>query len=359
MQIRIGEVAQQGKKFANIYRDPYTMAKRHHTLRRLLNLIIIEIQKRLRNSYIFGYPRYLVIEATNYCNLKCPLCPTGQGVKSRAKGKMSLENFKKIIDRLGPYLYSIRLENWGEPLLNEAVYDMISYAHKKKINTSFNTNLTFLDPSDAERLVLSGLNHIKISLDGASTETYSQYRIGGDFERVVGNIKTLVQKKKDLNRRHPFIELQFIVMKHNEQEMDKMRALSKSLGVDSLLIENMRPDMREELFSSDTLSIEKYRKWLPKNEEYSLFDYKGMTRKQKKRFCNYLWTTAVINWDGSVVPCCSVYDEKYDFGNIFAEDFARIWNGPKYRASRAMIRQKKKSKIDTVCINCLKYGIIA
>lgn len=336
-----------------------TRIPRHHTLRRLLNFILIRLQLLLHSSYILGYPYFVVIESTNLCNLACPLCPTGQGLNGRKKGMISLDNFKKIIDKLGPYLYFIRLENWGEPLLNDFIFEMIEYANRKKISTSLNTNLSFIDKQKAERLILCGLNHIKISLDGASAETYLKYRRQGDFKRVIENIKLLVNMRGSLKKAKPYIEIQFIVMQHNEHEIEAIKELSQSLGVDGLFIERLRPDMRQELFNTDAYSIEKFKDWLPRDSKYSLFDYSSKTRKDRQRICNYLWTSAVINWDGSIVPCCSVYEQQYDFGNFFVEGFRQVWNGPKYQMARILIGKRKfNSADDVVCRQCFGKGAI-
>lgn len=333
--------------------------KRTHSLKRLFNLFLARIGLIFRPSNAWGYPTCLVIESTNICNLKCPLCPTGQRIPGRARGKMSFTNFKKIIDELGSYLYSLRLENWGEPLLNEEIYSMISYAKSRKICVSFNTNLHFLDEKKAQGLILSGLDHLKVSLDGATSESYAKYRVGGDFDEVINNIELLVKQRDRMKKKNPFIEIQFIAMKHNEHEVEEIKRLSKTLGVDALFIEKLRPDMREELFSSDIRSIEKFKDWLPSNSALSIFDYNNKKRKPNKKICSYLWTTSVINWDGSVVPCCSVYDEKYDFGNVFSDGFKNVWNGSKYRAARRLIGRSFKIDTPIICINCAKFGIKA
>lgn len=333
--------------------------RRHHTLRRLVNLILNRAGYLLRLGRVPGYPAFLVVEPTNICNLKCPLCPTGQGLRSRPKGKMSLINFRKIIDEAGDYLYSLRLENWGEPLLNEDIFDIIISAKLKKISTSFNTNFSVLDKKNAERLVLSGLDHIKISLDGASQKSYAKYRVGGDFNRVINNIRLLLQVRSELNRQNPFIEIQFIVMKHNEGDLDQVKKLCFALGVDGLLIENLRLDMREELFHTDAYSIEKFKDWLPGDNKYSIFDYGHKCRKRRPRICSYLWTTAVINWDGGVAPCCSVFEKKYDFGNVFQDGLFKVWNGPEYITARKLIGRGLKNDTFVVCGNCVQFGIKA
>ena len=80
---------------------------------KLSNYILIDIQKKRRESFVYGYPYWLVIDPCNYCSLFCPFCPTGQRRRVRAKGKLSLETFKNIVEKLGPYLIHIDLVNWG------------------------------------------------------------------------------------------------------------------------------------------------------------------------------------------------------------------------------------------------------
>lgn len=358
IKIRSGGSISILPRLSSFFWDPFTKVKRNHTPLRLLNLLLVRLQLLFRTSKVIGYPSFLVLEPTNMCNLKCPLCPTGQGLEGRSKGKMTFGNFKKIIDELGSYLYSLRLENWGEPLMNEEIFDMTSYAKTKKIAISFNTNLSILDDDSAKELILSGLDHVKISLDGTTEESYAKYRIGGDFKTVINNIKLLVRKRAELKKRNPYIEIQFIVMRHNEEDISRIKQLSAELGVDGLMIEKLRPDMRQELFDSTSISVEKFKDWLPYKSEFSLFDYRNKTRKDIPKICSYLWTTIVINWDGSLVPCCSVYDECYNFGNIFKDGFKKIWNGPKYIASRRLIGRRLKITEDVVCINCFKHGII-
>jgi len=64
--------------------------------------------------------------------------------------------------------------------------------------------------------------------------------------------------------------------------------------------------------------------------------------------------------DGSVSACCSVEDEKDDFGNIFENSFRDIWNNAKYRIARRYIKDKKTLDIkdNNICIECKHLGLI-
>ena len=63
-----------------------------------------------------GFPYMLQIEVTNFCNLSCPLCPSGNKTLGRERRHLKLDEFKSIIDDLGDYLLILILWEWGEPL---------------------------------------------------------------------------------------------------------------------------------------------------------------------------------------------------------------------------------------------------
>ena len=49
-----------------------------------------------------------------------------------------------------------------------------------------------------EALVKYGFAHMRCSIDGASNESYSQYRIRGNFDRVISNIRKINEYKKQV-----------------------------------------------------------------------------------------------------------------------------------------------------------------
>lgn len=333
---------------------------RSFTLRRFFNLFLIHFQKRItKNSRVLGYPYKLYIDPSDICNLKCPLCPVGQRREGRSRGIMNFETFKKIIDELFPYLYEISIHNWGEPFINENFFKMIKYAHDKKIKTVTSSNLNLIDEEKAEKIVRSGLDWLSVSLDGASQETYSKYRIGGDFNKVIENIKLIQKKKKELRKNNPIVNWQFLVMRQNEHEIEKARKMAKELGIE-ISFDKMRADFGKELMESDKTRIKNAMKFLPLNGKYCRYDYEKMERKVKLKTCPFLWTQSTVNWNGSVAPCCAVWEEKYDFGDITSQTFKKIWNNEKYRFSRELIskkgRIKNKNNTKTICANCLVYG---
>lgn len=329
---------------------------RIYSIRKIYNLLMAKIQYSMSSTRLYYYPARITIESGNICNLRCPLCPTGQSDGSAKKGFLTLSDFRKFIDEMGKNLTLIRLYNWGEPLLNKELIKMIDYANKKKIAVKISTNLSFsMEDFQAEALVKANLQRIYISCDGSSDSTYKTYHIDGDFSRVISNMKLLIEKKVKLRNHYTDIIWLFHVFKHNEHEIEKARAMAKDIGV-KISINKMRTDMGKEILETAEKSIERDSKWLPENPEYNVFN---MTEKKpKNRFnCDLLWTETVINWDGSILPCCSVYDETHSFGNIKENSFKNIWNNEKYISARKNILGQKNS-IKTICHICKANGYL-
>ncbi|MGD9823095.1 radical SAM/SPASM domain-containing protein [Desulfobacter sp.] len=323
--------------------------------KRVFNLMVKEIETLLGCDRLHYYPSALTIDVGNVCNLKCPLCPTGRGDKGVERGFMPFEQFQRILSEVGPYLTDLDLHNWGEPLLNKDLVAMVRLAKKKGITVNISSNLMRLDEQSAEALIAAKIEKIFISLDAASPETYKIYRVGGDFDTVIEHIRLLLAAKKKLNLYYTRLKILFHVFRHNEHEVEKIKQLSKELGVE-LAINMIRPDMGKEIFDDVKQAIERDGKWLPENSEYCPFD---MVSQEKKivRSCRALWKTAVINWNGNVFPCCSVFGDQYQFGNVFTESFRTIWNNEHYIAARKEVKGRIENS-STICHICRRTGYL-
>ncbi len=109
------------------------------------------------------FPSLIDIELTNYCNLNCPYCPTGNGSAKRPKGYMTGNVWNIILKELAEHKTPIRFVRWGEPTLHPKLYDWIREAKDKGLLVHINTNGVNLD---IDRVRKSGLDSIKVSLHG-------------------------------------------------------------------------------------------------------------------------------------------------------------------------------------------------
>ncbi|MEM7041156.1 MAG: SPASM domain-containing protein, partial [Bacteroidota bacterium] len=181
------------------------------------------------------------------------------------------------------------------------------------------------------------------SIDGATQETYEQYRVGGNLEKVKAGVRRLVAARKELKSRTPYIILQFLVVGPNEHEIDAIQEMGKELGVDKVVLK-----------TAQIYDFEKGSPLIPKNEKYARYkkgpDGVYQIRNKLKNQCWKLWMGAEITWDGRVLPCCFDKDGDYVMGKLNENDFKSIWRGPEYRDFRENLLRSRK-EID-ICTNC-------
>lgn len=296
----------------------------------------------LKRPLHWGMPLSLSVEPTTSCNLRCLECPVGQKQLQRPAGNMRPELFRSCIDQLSDTLIYLMLYFQGEPFLYPGIIDMIRYASEKGIYTAVSTNGHHLDKDMARQIVPSGLDRLIVSLDGASQDTYEKYRAGGTFEKVVEGLDNLAGMKRLLNSRKPFLEIQFLVMGHNEHEIPEIRALGKKFGIPV------------SLKTIQIYNLEKNVRLIPQNPFYSRYikDVHGnfVIKSRLPNRCFRMWSGAVMTWDGMVVPCCFDKNADHVMGTINSSEFREIWKGKNYAEFRLGILTCREC-ID-ICRNC-------
>jgi MoaA/NifB/PqqE/SkfB family radical SAM enzyme len=271
-------------------------------------------------------PQTIRLDLSTHCQLKCPSCPTAQGkIKEQlGAGFVGLENFQKIIAN-NPEILHIELSNWGEVLLNPELPLILEYAYQKNviITISNGANLNTAKAETLEALVKYRVRQITCSIDGASQETYQQYRLGGNFNRVIDNIKTINHYKSIHKTDFPILLWQFVVFGHNEHEIAQARQLAKELKMEFYVKlswdEEISPLKHPEQVRLETNSqVISQSEFLKKNKRDYMNQY----------FCKQMFQSPQINWDGRVLGCCinswgdygNAFDEKYQLKNLITDN---------------------------------------
>jgi radical SAM protein with 4Fe4S-binding SPASM domain len=317
------------------------------TFRKVFNTVLIYksyiISIILNRSIHWGMPVSASIEATTNCNLRCPECPSGVKQLSRPTGNIDLSQFQKYISSLEKHLTYLMIYFQGEPYLNKQFFDLVKYSGSKKIYTTTSTNGHFLDDINARSTVESGLDRLIICLDGTEQKSYSAYRIGGDFEKVMGGISNIVEWKKKLQSKKPYIILQCLILRSNEGGLNEIKELSKQLGIDELQIK-----------TAQFYDYKNGNPLMPENNKYSRYkrnaDGTYSLKKKLRNRCLRSWQSLVITWDGKVVPCCFDKDANLLLGDLNKSSLKEIWKGKDYITFRKEVLNNRKS-ID-ICCNC-------
>jgi radical SAM protein with 4Fe4S-binding SPASM domain len=296
-----------------------------------------------RKPLLLGKPWAVSIEPTTSCNLRCTECPTGMRSLTRRKGNMDFEVYREILNKLSPDLVYLTLYFQGEPLINPNFAKMVQLARDRSIFVATSTNGHYLNAEIVEKIIKSGLNHLIISLDGLDQQTYEKYRVNGDFQTVKDGIERLVAAKKAVRSKTPFVELQFLVMCHNEHHMRQMSEFARQAQVDKLTFKTAQVYN----FNAENTIV-------PTSKEKSRYrqssDGSWVIAKKVRNRCHRIWSSLVVTWDGIVVPCCYDKNAEHQTGNLLEETVASVWGNQHYYSFRKQVL-KNRSEID-ICRNC-------
>ncbi len=276
------------------------------------------------------------------------------------------QDFVRFIYQLSPRLAYLTLYFQGEPYLNKDIFGFISYARTRNMYVWTSTNGHFLSDENIRRTIDSGLNKLIISLDGTDQTAYEQYRIGGSLETVTEGIRNFVWIRKEMGAHKPILEIQFLVLKSNQHQIEEIRKLGKSLGVDRTVLKTaqvydfeqgsalMPEDGKWTRYKRTSGQADKRTKGHRVTESQShqsrVTGHEFILKNPLPNRCFRMWSGCVITWDGKVVPCCFDKDAGHCMGDLKEQSFQEIWRGKKYREFRKKIFSERKSV--GICRNC-------
>lgn len=295
-------------------------------------------------------PYRLRLEASSACQLKCPDCPTAGGETKPVlgTGHLRLENFRKLL-AANPRLRHVELSNYGELFLNPELAGILQHAHERGVMLTADNgaNLNHVRDGVLEALVRYRMRRITCSIDGATPETYAQYRIGGNLEKVLSHIRAINGYKAKYRSRYPELTWQFVVFPHNRHEAGAARELARELGMrfyEKLAWVDAPPELVQIEPAGGPANRSEYR------EKYGL--------NYMRHLCHQLWAMPQVNWDGKMLGCCRNYWGEFG-GNIFEDGLEAAANGERIEYARRMLEGRAPARDDIPCTRCELYEDLA
>jgi radical SAM protein with 4Fe4S-binding SPASM domain len=287
-----------------------------------LRLLWGYLRKKVR---LGGLPVEYIVETTAKCNIYCPMCP--RETHKQPKEDMADGVFEQLVREAGQSAEHMMLIGLGEPLLDNKIFERIEYCEKHGVSTLLSTNGTLLDEAAAEKLLRTPLEHITLSFDGATKESFEYYRKGAKFERVRENFVRFATLKHKLKAKVQVV-VQMVRMERNWDEVGEFERFWKSVpGVDQTRV---------------------------KADETDLMNPEGGHRATDFAHpCHYLWRGPMyVKQNGDVYPCCQAYmlDGK-PVGRIGENRLEEIWNGPEMQKMRDRHVNGRAGEID-ICSKC-------
>jgi radical SAM protein with 4Fe4S-binding SPASM domain len=202
----------------------------------------------LKNHSLCGpYPMYAKIEITQHCNLKCPQClRTKEGMTEGAE--MTVEQFKEVIDKLGPGMVEIWSHGFGEPLIHPDFLELMRYVRKKGMVWGLATNGTLFRNYDFRELLSLQPTNIRFSIDAADSELFHKlrypatlYPIKVAFKLLRGIRDEMYPKKRKWRyiQKRPLLSIYSVISKDTVDQIPKLVQMSKDWGADYISFSDM------------------------------------------------------------------------------------------------------------------------
>lgn len=296
-------------------------------------------RKKLRN--LPPFPRLFDIEATNSCNFRCLMCPTGNHSMKRQTGFMSDETYERIIAEIRHTRTPLRFIQWGEPLLHPRIVDFLSLAHENGILTHLNTNGSKLTDELIGRLIGSGLDSIKFSFQGVDPKSYAEMRSTDFFEELMNRVRRFWEIRGDAAR--PYIHVSTTVTYESPETVAQFKARVGDF-VDYVSVGRTMLDQIDlNAVRLRPPEVDRLR-WLKEQE--------SVVKVHPE--CPEVFDKMSINWDGTVAACCADADEKMVVGSVMSSSLRDLWQGEAMNRYRRLLADMQHDELD-LCRNCWDY----
>jgi wyosine [tRNA(Phe)-imidazoG37] synthetase (radical SAM superfamily) len=281
-------------------------------------------------------PKIVQIETIFGCNASCVMCTIDMPTK-REKGIMPMELFKKIVDDISPYheiIKQIDLFGLGEPLLDRYLIKRIAYLKKQRMRgIGISTNAHYLNEEKQYLLLESGIDTIIFSIESIRKEIHERIRVNTEFERVIANANSLIQKRDKGDYPTKFV-FRFIGQELNQGEWDAYQEYW---------------DVRINRSKGDEINLYSAHTWVGEVK------YKGARIKDsnvEKLECYQVFDRMMIFRDGTMSMCsCDLHHPYVCIGSVVHENVLVVYNNAMMRDIRNMHTSGDKYKID-ICKKC-------
>lgn len=311
------------------------------------------------DEVVTSFPLFLYIEASNACNLRCPMCPITLKEKDYyLGGKLLDERLLDILRPSFPYIVRASLAGGGEPLVNPHCVAMIQELKSNGVEVGFSTNGTLLTPELSQALAAAGMDYISLSIDSADPENYERIRKGARFEKTVSHLEALSRARQGPNR-NPFVSIQMTVSRENVSDIDGVIQLAARNGVDHLLIEPLTPAFTgrqyrkyfAERFVPREEILDRIRQAEKDAHNAGITHFSSHYLKEPvpTQRCVQPWLTLGVRVNGATIRCCGTAE---NMGSIQG-DLWGAWNSKAFRKVRKTLASRK---FPSSCKTCASEG---
>ena len=296
-------------------------------------------------------PKKVRIDASTICQLKCEGCGFQRnGCSGLGAGYLTADNFRSFIED-NPQIERVELSSFGEMFENPELINImkIAYEANVRLEASMGVNFNRVTREQVEALVAYRFAFLSISIDGASQESYSKYRKGGDYDMVIENIRLLQMIKNAQNSELPQLQWQFIPNEYNELEIEKAIERARMLGMSFFFklnyMTSYHPKQATLLRKATGLECLTRQEYAEKyNAPYG------------SDICLQMFYDPQINWDGELLGCCKQSVRDYSI-NVFEVGLSTALTSSRYAAVKKCLQHPELKHLVSDEYSCFQCSI--
>lgn len=334
--------------------------------------------KRLLNfttHKIYNLP-VLVMMPHSRCNCRCVMCDIWKA--NHDKREISADELRRHVQSFKKLGVREIVFSGGEALMHSNLWEFSSLLRSEKIKlTLLSTGLLLVKNA---RAIVDNLNGVIISLDGSKVIHDEIRQVPNGFDKLAEGVNAL----KSIDKNFP-VTGRCVLQRHNYSDFQNIVTSAKAIGLDQISF--LTADVSSSAFNRlDRWSNERVSEISLNASEAQHFEeiiensFVGLKTEYDAKFiaenpakmrklvryykavngnadfpetiCNAPWVSAVIESDGSVLPC--FFHKAY--GNIYQNDLLSILNSREaidFRKSLDMSKDETCKK----CVCSLKLGL--
>ena len=289
-----------------------------------------DISKANRTREAISFPRVILIDNCNACNLHCSMCDHKNMKKYRKVQLMDMRLYRKLIDEIAFENPEARVWEifFGDPFMCRDMAKRIRYAKNKGLkDVVLNSNGVMMSKKRAQEVIEAGLDSMYVGIDASNEHTYNRIRIGGNFSRVVKNVLQYRDLLERYGSKEQKLFTQFVVSDINEHEVDDFQAFWNENDISV----KIRPKVS----------------WAGLVDATNLQDNEQVVRKP----CYWLMQTINICANGEVALCSVDVHCRVKCGNTNHNTIKELWQG-KLKKYRAMHNEGRFNELPKMCREC-------
>lgn len=315
-----------------------------------LNIKELEAGETLLKSY----PRRLVLELTNACNLNCIMC--GRNAADFKPTMFDMEIFRSF-EPMMDTIEEVTLMGWGEPTIHPDFIEMLKIIDQHSARKYFCSN--GMNLKKIKNAIFDyHVDVFAVSLDGATDETNGRIRRGSKIEQIKEDLKDIVKIKKERGLKYPWINFVFCAMQSNIRELPELVKLAAEIGIEEVKVVYLtvfgEDLMNESLWGKEALVKEVFEEAVSIGNELGIVlklpHYIGEDEAGDKlhKDCFVAWRDFFLGSDGFVRPCMSTPIHFFEFNKD--KNFMEMWNAPEYQKYRKIVNNQVE--MDSPCKRC-------